>query len=313
MLSLGITPQLFDKLLSDKLQFVDSLPMPCSRSLSRELTDKLKFVGLSVYSIISAPVPAPTVRPPSRIANLSPFSIAIGAINSITNPELSPGITISTPSFNVATPVTSVVRKKNCGRYPLKNGVCLPPSSFVSTYTSALNFVCGVIDPGFEITCPLSISFLSTPRSSKPTLSPAIPEPNSFLNISTPAPPFFPAGFFPLFPPSPPPLPPPPLPALARSSPSPPSHAPKSKRYPPPASKTACLSRAPAAVCSCPQLPSAPLSPSPRLPLRSAPAMRSLGLSESRHQETDSSTAALSLPTPPNLKARDHQPHHTCS
>src|ERR1041384_1094752 len=96
---------------SDKLKFVDSLPMPCSRSLSRELTDKLKFVGLSVYSIISATVPAPTVRPPSRIANLSPFSIAIGAINSISNPELSPGITISTPSFNVATPVTSVVRK----------------------------------------------------------------------------------------------------------------------------------------------------------------------------------------------------------
>ena len=71
---------------------------------------KLKFVGLS-YSITSDTVPAPTVRPPSRIANLNPFSIAIGAINSIVNCELSPGITISTPSFNVATPVTSVVRK----------------------------------------------------------------------------------------------------------------------------------------------------------------------------------------------------------
>jgi len=62
------------------------------------------------YSITSDTVPAPTVRPPSRIANLNPFSIAIGAINSIVNCELSPGITISTPSFNVATPVTSVVR-----------------------------------------------------------------------------------------------------------------------------------------------------------------------------------------------------------
>ena len=42
-------------------------------------------------------MPAPTVRPPSRIANRSPFSIAIGAINSISIATLSPGITISTP------------------------------------------------------------------------------------------------------------------------------------------------------------------------------------------------------------------------
>jgi hypothetical protein len=63
------------------------------------------------YSIISETVPAPTVLPPSRIAKRKPFSIAIGAINSISNCELSPGITISTPSANVATPVTSVVRK----------------------------------------------------------------------------------------------------------------------------------------------------------------------------------------------------------
>jgi len=75
-----------------------------------ESRDKLKFVELS-YSITSDTVPAPTVRPPSRIANLNPFSIAIGAISSIVNCELSPGITISTPSFSVATPVTSVVLK----------------------------------------------------------------------------------------------------------------------------------------------------------------------------------------------------------
>ena len=56
-------------------------------------------------------VPAPTVRPPSRIANRNPFSIAIGVINSISNATLSPGITISVPSGNFATPVTSVVRK----------------------------------------------------------------------------------------------------------------------------------------------------------------------------------------------------------
>ena len=63
------------------------------------------------YSITSDIVPAPTVLPPSLIANLNPFSIAIGVINSTVKLLLSPGITISTPSANVATPVTSVVRK----------------------------------------------------------------------------------------------------------------------------------------------------------------------------------------------------------
>jgi len=63
------------------------------------------------YSITSDTVPAPTVRPPSRMAKRKPFSIAIGAINSISICTLSPGITISTPCGRFATPVTSVVRK----------------------------------------------------------------------------------------------------------------------------------------------------------------------------------------------------------
>jgi elongation factor Tu len=50
-------------------------------------------------------------RPPSRIANLRPSSIAIGAISSISIAILSPGITISVPSGSFADPVTSVVRK----------------------------------------------------------------------------------------------------------------------------------------------------------------------------------------------------------
>jgi len=58
-----------------------------------------------------ATTPAPTVRPPSRIANRKPCSIAIGAINSTSILMLSPGITISTPSANFTEPVTSVVRK----------------------------------------------------------------------------------------------------------------------------------------------------------------------------------------------------------
>ena len=64
-----------------------------------------------VYSMILVTTPAPTVRPPSRIANRNPSSIAIGAINSIDIFVLSPGITISTPSGISTLPVTSVVRK----------------------------------------------------------------------------------------------------------------------------------------------------------------------------------------------------------
>ncbi len=55
--------------------------------------------------------PAPTVRPPSRMAKRSFSSIAIGAISSTSNFRLSPGITISVPSGSFTVPVTSVVRK----------------------------------------------------------------------------------------------------------------------------------------------------------------------------------------------------------
>src|SRR5665811_1714719 len=63
--------------------------------------------GIPTYAIISLMVPAPTVRPPSRIANRKPFSIATGVINSISRLTLSPGITISVPAGKLATPVTS--------------------------------------------------------------------------------------------------------------------------------------------------------------------------------------------------------------
>src|SRR6516162_3603988 len=63
------------------------------------------------YWRISAIVPAPTVWPPSRIANRNPFSMATGVINSMVRLTLSPGITISVPAGNSATPVTSVVRR----------------------------------------------------------------------------------------------------------------------------------------------------------------------------------------------------------
>ena len=63
------------------------------------------------YSMIVATRPDPTVRPPSRIANVRPWLIAIGWISSIVISMLSPGIHISVPSGRLQTPVTSVVLK----------------------------------------------------------------------------------------------------------------------------------------------------------------------------------------------------------
>ncbi len=104
-----------------KLNFVRRVPLILGRCIIPSLafstgkSDKYSIHNkpLDIYSIISPITPAPTVRPPSRIANLSSFSIAIGAINSTLMVALSPGIIISTPSSRVNTPVISVVRKKN--------------------------------------------------------------------------------------------------------------------------------------------------------------------------------------------------------
>ena len=63
------------------------------------------------YFMIFATTPAPTVRPPSRMAKRSFSSIAIGTISSTSIETLSPGITISVPSGSFTIPVTSVVRK----------------------------------------------------------------------------------------------------------------------------------------------------------------------------------------------------------
>ena len=64
------------------------------------------------YERILRTIPAPTVLPPSRTAKLNPSSIAIGAISSQVNSStVSPGITISTPSGRLTSPVTSVVLK----------------------------------------------------------------------------------------------------------------------------------------------------------------------------------------------------------
>ena len=63
------------------------------------------------HLVILVTRPAPTVRPPSRIAKRRPSSMAMGWISSTDISVLSPGMTISVPSGRVTTPVTSVVRK----------------------------------------------------------------------------------------------------------------------------------------------------------------------------------------------------------
>ena len=68
-------------------------------------------ISVVAYSVILDTTPAPTVRPPSRIAKRRPCSIAMGAISSTSNFRLSPGMTISVPSGRATVPVTSVVRK----------------------------------------------------------------------------------------------------------------------------------------------------------------------------------------------------------
>ena len=63
------------------------------------------------YSIILLTTPAPTVRPPSRIAKRKPSDIAMLEPRVTVILILSPGITISVPEGSSTAPVTSVVRK----------------------------------------------------------------------------------------------------------------------------------------------------------------------------------------------------------
>jgi hypothetical protein len=80
-----------------------------SRKVSRMRDTFLAINQISYYTKISVTCPAPTVLPPSLIANLKPLFKAIGAINFTVIETLSPGITISLPSSKKISPVTSVV------------------------------------------------------------------------------------------------------------------------------------------------------------------------------------------------------------
>ena len=79
--------------------------------LDTECTPDTQFISSYNYSMIVATRPEPTVRPPSRIANVRPCSIAIGWMSSIVISTLSPGMHISVPAGSSQTPVTSVVLK----------------------------------------------------------------------------------------------------------------------------------------------------------------------------------------------------------
>ena len=79
--------------------------------LDTECTPDTQFISSYNYSMIVATRPDPTVRQPSRIANVRPCSIAIGWMSSIVISTLSPGMHISVPSGRLQTPVTSVVLK----------------------------------------------------------------------------------------------------------------------------------------------------------------------------------------------------------
>ena len=87
-----------NRLFSDLCShIVNSLLEPCESS--------------HCHSMTLTTTPAPPVRPPSRMAKRRPSSIAIGAIRVALILTLSPGMTISIPSGNSHSPVTSVVRK----------------------------------------------------------------------------------------------------------------------------------------------------------------------------------------------------------
>ena len=79
--------------------------------LDTECTPDTQFISSYNYSMIVATRPDPTVRPPSRIANVRPWLIAIGWMSSIVISTLSPGMHISVPAGSSQTPVTSVVLK----------------------------------------------------------------------------------------------------------------------------------------------------------------------------------------------------------
>src|SRR2546426_6143622 len=85
------------------------------------------MISRTAYSVISVTTPAPTVRPPSRIANRSPFSIATGVISSIAIVKLSPGLPLSPPPRPAPPPPPPLAPPGKCRHDPLQKRACPPP------------------------------------------------------------------------------------------------------------------------------------------------------------------------------------------
>src|SRR5690349_4464460 len=78
--------------------FRRSSPRITNSKTNRATLRQNRAVSALYYLVIVPTTPAPTVRPPSRIAKRRPGSMAIGAISLTPRFTLSPGITISVPS-----------------------------------------------------------------------------------------------------------------------------------------------------------------------------------------------------------------------
>src|SRR5207249_7685714 len=85
------------------------------------------MISRTAYSVISVTTPAPTVRPPSRIANRNSFSIATGVIRSIVIVTLSPGITTSPPPAPPPPPPPPLLPLPKFVPHPPQNGLRRPP------------------------------------------------------------------------------------------------------------------------------------------------------------------------------------------
>ncbi|QES34690.1 hypothetical protein DEJ48_15895 [Streptomyces venezuelae] len=95
----------------DRSRTGSSVTATAMRSVQSDRVAPIRKQVGRTYLLILVTWPAPTVRPPSRMANFRPSSIATGWMSSTVISVLSPGMTISVPSGRVTTPVTSVVRK----------------------------------------------------------------------------------------------------------------------------------------------------------------------------------------------------------
>src|SRR4029453_17677751 len=127
------------------------------------------------YSEISVTTPAPTVRPPSRIANRSSFSIAIGTISSIAIVTLSPGITISTPCGRAQPPRPA--RRPEVELRPVPVEVRrVPPPLFLREHVHfRFEFAVGFDRPRLGQDLPPLHFFFFVPAQERPDVVPRLP------------------------------------------------------------------------------------------------------------------------------------------